>query len=408
MAAPAAVKAYHKRPSMQQLLQSHNSRGILFDARDVGLLDRAKSGTARQVERALNFGADPNMSSVNKDRPIHYAAIRKGHASTLQLLINRGAALDAPDASGKHPLQLAVAAGNVLAVKVLLASGADVDCEDAIGNRPLHEAARLGNVQMMSTLMQTRLEMGARNGMEETALHVAARNGNFEVLVIVLDWAMKDPRHGAKFVEAKNVHGHTALDLAVIRGRLAGKVKKTETEQRDCAHALRMALGRKEPAELATASSAPRNRLEEVAVYGTSSLATLASSSGVLNVSSREFFSGSEDYIVDLNHSFSSLGLPRRAVNGKSAFSRTRTMSQHERTSRISAQREANMLNPQRRKFSSPLTPRKKHLSRVGGSFSSSGRTPPRNDSQAKDVSTSDSAKSSRGRTLDDAIVLVP
>ena len=94
------------------------------------------AGQDRKVEVLLTNGADPNASL-----PLHYAALH-GNPRSIELLIAKGAKVDAKDAGGRTALHKAAQAAEAQAVAKLLELGADASAKDRLGNTPLHMLAR--------------------------------------------------------------------------------------------------------------------------------------------------------------------------------------------------------------------------------------------------------------------------
>ena len=73
-------------------------------------------------------------ADVNKPgwTPLHYAATN-GHVSTIRLLLDHYAYIDAASPNGSTPLMMAAQYGSAAAVKVLLESGADPSLKNNLG-----------------------------------------------------------------------------------------------------------------------------------------------------------------------------------------------------------------------------------------------------------------------------------
>jgi ankyrin repeat protein len=102
---------------------------------------RADYGTAL---RMIEEGADINgKDSGAGATPLHYAAMR-GKMPIIELLIARGADVNAPSRTGATPLHTAVAYSKSEAAEFLLRNGARIDAASQSGATPLAvaEAAR--------------------------------------------------------------------------------------------------------------------------------------------------------------------------------------------------------------------------------------------------------------------------
>ena len=85
--------------------------------------------------------------------PLHWGA-KHGYSEIVQLMLKRGALIDARDQNGMTPLCRAVLAKRPVVSMLLLNSGADVNLADDQGNTPLHLAAGKGDLETARSLIK--------------------------------------------------------------------------------------------------------------------------------------------------------------------------------------------------------------------------------------------------------------
>jgi ankyrin repeat protein len=81
----------------------------------------------------------------------------------VQVLVAKGANLNAKDISDLTPLQLAILGDHEEISKLLIAKGADVNAADNMGITILDEATRKGNVGIIEMLKQAGAKCGTSN-----------------------------------------------------------------------------------------------------------------------------------------------------------------------------------------------------------------------------------------------------
>lgn len=105
------------------------------------LLAAVEEGKAAAVKKLLD-AAPALLAATNDDGdgPLHLAAWQ-GHRAVVALLLERGAAVDAPGAGGQTPLHYAVRHGQARVAKALLDAGADAYRRDEDGASAWYAAA---------------------------------------------------------------------------------------------------------------------------------------------------------------------------------------------------------------------------------------------------------------------------
>ena len=124
------------------------------------------------IRAALEAGADANARDAEHDEAAIALAAKFGDAETIQLLVDKGAHVDARDDKGRTALFFAQVGSESFAR--LLAAGANIHAEDHEGNtiliRKISEAASLAEVE---ELLRLGIEAGVLNAAGESALDVA-------------------------------------------------------------------------------------------------------------------------------------------------------------------------------------------------------------------------------------------
>lgn len=152
----------------------------------------------------LEQESDLDMSLLLSDSLLD--AAQYGHTAIVDLLLERGADVDARDDDDLTPLHRAAAWDHLEVAKVLLQCGAFVDSHGEHGS-PLHFAACYGNLRVATALIEegANIELRRLNGL--TPLLEAANNGNANIVALLLD-------HGGD-INAQANSGRTALTHAL-------------------------------------------------------------------------------------------------------------------------------------------------------------------------------------------------
>jgi len=210
-------------PKLQQLISKVRSgnleqvKAILSDSPElVNAGDRAGStalhhaagfGTIAMMQLLLDKGADVNAANKRKSTPLFWAIADE---SKVRLLIGRGANVNARTVEGFTPVYLAAIAGDGLRVlQILFEKGAAADVKTLNGMTPLMAAALRGNTEAVRALVQQHADVNSRNSAGATALIEAAQTGNAQTARMLLEKGA-DPNVRTKRNETALAYAATA------------------------------------------------------------------------------------------------------------------------------------------------------------------------------------------------------
>jgi len=181
------------------------------------LHEAVRSEALASIEMLLDAGASPEAVCQEGKTALHYVVDRLSRNEViLQLLLERGASVNAKDCHGRTALIMTTEGGKLSPVQLLLDHGAEIDSRDETGMTPLHSAVAHGSEAMVNLLIQTGADLGARDWDARTALHIAVSredgwmNGIATAILKTLLQSEADK-------EAVNASGETALVIAVKR-----------------------------------------------------------------------------------------------------------------------------------------------------------------------------------------------
>ena len=198
------------------------SRTVLSIAEERGCDEVAsilrEAGACRHLEgRRANRGSKPNSvfapregvecaevaaPSTQLERAIFY-----DDPQQLREMVATGADVNAPGASGKLPLQLAVGMSRVEIVKLLIELGADVNAPGASGELPLQLAVGMYRVEIVKLLIELGADVNAVDSSGETVLFTAVMDPDNADMVRALV-------EGSADVNAVDASGMTILQFA--------------------------------------------------------------------------------------------------------------------------------------------------------------------------------------------------
>ncbi|XP_055992424.1 ankyrin repeat domain-containing protein 27 [Sorex fumeus] len=135
----------------------------------------ALCGQAALIDLLVSRGAVVNATDYHGATPLHLAC-QKGHQSVTLLLLHYKAGPEVPDNNGNTPLHLACTYGHEDCVKALVyydAASCRLDIGNEKGDTPLHIAARWGYHSIIETLLQNGASTEVQNRLKESPLTCA-------------------------------------------------------------------------------------------------------------------------------------------------------------------------------------------------------------------------------------------
>ncbi len=163
------------------------------------------------VKLLLAKGADPNLSNKAGATALMWGV---SDLKKVQLLLDKGAHVNAVSKDEKSPLQLALNLPNSIAVvNVLLAKGAEVNQADKNGITPLMIAGFTGNLELIQLLLAKGADSKAKTKQGFTYLVAITNSTNLAAVKWALEQGLevKDPKQD--FLTGAAMSG----DLAVAR-----------------------------------------------------------------------------------------------------------------------------------------------------------------------------------------------
>jgi cytohesin len=160
------------------------------------------NGNIEAVKKHLAAGVDVNATSKmwSGMTPLHIAA-EGGHNEIAELLIAKGANVNAKTNDGETPLDKAVHHGQTEITGLLRKHSGKSGAEDSV-----HVAALVGNIEAVKQHLATGTDVNAKADDEWTPLHEAAWHGHKEIVELLI-------AKGAD-VKVKDGDGETPLDVA--------------------------------------------------------------------------------------------------------------------------------------------------------------------------------------------------
>jgi ankyrin repeat protein len=178
------------------------------------LCDAIKCRHTEVVKVLLTFGSEVNnKSKESTETPLHFAA-KNGDIQIVDMLLKRGARINAKNYDGHTPLHIAITHNKMEITELLVNQGAAVNATNNDGITPLHQALETCSEDIINLLLSRVANVNARDGDGRTYIHIAAVRGILQIGNHLL-------KNGAYVDSAYTSYvqkGFTPLFLAVVNG----------------------------------------------------------------------------------------------------------------------------------------------------------------------------------------------
>lgn len=201
-------------PTRSQYEESTNDRGVS------ALMIAAFEGITPKVKELISLGANVNAvnhSSGSPGRTILMGAAENGHLEVVNLLLEKGAQIEAKNAKGNTALMIASELGQNAVVQRLLEQGAKVNKTNNTGFTPFMKAALFGRAQTMAILIKGGAQINTPTSNGTTPLMLAAEQGHTESVSLLI-------QSGANLT-AKDEYQYTAIMVAAANPSSVGALR---------------------------------------------------------------------------------------------------------------------------------------------------------------------------------------
>ena len=175
-------------PTAQEIL-----RNLGIDPRDVGAFFNAVlTGDKSRVELFLEAGMNPDVRGKDSDTTALIEASYRGYTEIVQILIDKGADVNAQGDYGYTALIAASAIGHTEIVQILIDKNAKVNEKNNGGYTALLVASQNGHTKVVQLLLDKGADVNAQAKDGHSALMWASQNGHTEIVQLLKNAGTKE------------------------------------------------------------------------------------------------------------------------------------------------------------------------------------------------------------------------
>ncbi|KAJ6587435.1 ankyrin repeat domain-containing protein [Mycena vulgaris] len=194
---------------------------IASEAKDQALYTASYRGHSQMVQLLLDKGADVNAQGGYFGNALQAASF-SGHELMVQLLINKDADVNAQGGRYWNALQAASLNGHELVVQLLIDKGADVNAHGGEYGNALQAALLNGHELVVQLLINKGADINAEGGEYGNALQAASYRGHEHVVQLLIDKGADVNAHGGRCgnaLQAASSNGHElVVQLLINKG----------------------------------------------------------------------------------------------------------------------------------------------------------------------------------------------